>query len=70
MTSTLLHNLDKRLSKEGLPNVDFSIDASYEFSSYIYNNGKGPRLTHSPEFCIFFTENCATYPKGFHACVS
>ncbi|CAG5088999.1 3-glucosyltransferase (Mus musculus) [Cotesia congregata] len=70
MTSTLLHNLDKRLSKEGLPNVDFSIDASYEFSSYIYNNGKGPRLTHSPELCIFFTENCATYPKGFHACTN
>ncbi|XP_008551292.1 beta-1,3-glucosyltransferase [Microplitis demolitor] len=70
MTNSLLHNLNNRIHTEGLPDIDFTIDAAYEFSTYIYNNGKGTRLTHSPEFCIFFMENCATYPKGFHSCTN
>lgn len=61
--------LNNWLKIRGVPETDFSIDASYEFANYIFNKGNGTRLTHVPEFCGFFTTNCVTYPKGFHACV-
>ncbi|XP_011506011.1 PREDICTED: beta-1,3-glucosyltransferase [Ceratosolen solmsi marchali] len=48
--------------------VDFSVDASYEFSMFILNESKGSRLTHAPEFCVVSNENCATYPKPFFPC--
>jgi hypothetical protein len=49
--------------------VDFTVDASYEFSTFILKESKGFRLTHVPEFCTVSNENCATYPKPFFPCV-
>ncbi|KAK0094051.1 hypothetical protein PV326_011937 [Microctonus aethiopoides] len=70
ISNTLMKLLNNRLKIHGVPETDFSIDASYEFANYIFNKGNGTRLTHVPEFCGFFTANCVTYPKGFHACTN
>ncbi|KAF7989918.1 hypothetical protein HCN44_008592 [Aphidius gifuensis] len=54
----------------GFPENDFSIDASYELSKFIYNSGEGIRLINVPEFCVVSEKNCATFPKVFHSCSS
>ncbi|XP_058800097.1 beta-1,3-glucosyltransferase isoform X2 [Phymastichus coffea] len=64
----LLKSLSNKASEFVASNVDFSVDASYELSTFIYNKGKGARLTHVPEFCVVSNDNCATYPKPFYPC--
>lgn len=66
----LMISLNKRIITDGFPQNNFSIDASYELSKFIYNNGLGKRLTNSPEICVVAEKDCATYPRIFHSCVS
>ena len=70
MTSALLESLVQKIIEGKAPRDDFSIDASYEFASFVLKVGKGVRLTHVPEICIVSSPECVTYPKVFHPCVS
>ncbi|XP_033230481.1 beta-1,3-glucosyltransferase isoform X2 [Belonocnema kinseyi] len=65
ITKKILHEL---LTKATNFEVDFSIDPSYEFALAVWDEGKGQNLTHSSEFCIVSSLECATYPKPFHPC--
>ncbi|CAL7950308.1 unnamed protein product [Xylocopa violacea] len=68
ITSRLLTSLVQKIIKGERPKDDFSIDASYEFSSFVLKVDKGVRLTHVPEICIVSSFDCATYPRFFHPC--
>ncbi|XP_015116612.1 beta-1,3-glucosyltransferase [Diachasma alloeum] len=68
ISRALLETLKIRV-RSGVPSDnDFIIDASYEFSNFVHNNGKGPQLIHLSEFCVDSAETCATYPKKFPSC--
>ncbi|KAJ8680099.1 hypothetical protein QAD02_015886 [Eretmocerus hayati] len=64
----LFKSLAERANEVITANFDFSIDASYEFSTFVLNQSKGSRLTHVSEFCVVSNKNCATYPKPFYSC--
>ncbi|XP_033199394.1 beta-1,3-glucosyltransferase [Bombus vancouverensis nearcticus] len=70
ITSNLLANLVHKINEGDRPKDDFSIDASYEFASFVLKVGKGVRLTHVSEICIISNSECATYPRFFHPCGS
>ncbi|XP_076397289.1 beta-1,3-glucosyltransferase isoform X2 [Megachile rotundata] len=70
ITITLLTSLVQKIIEGGGPKDDFSIDASYEFASFVLKVDKGVRLTHVPEICIVSSSDCATYPRFFHPCNS
>lgn len=70
VTITLLTSLIQKIIEGGGPKDDFSIDASYEFASFVFKVDKGVRLTHVPGICIVSSSDCATYPRFFHPCVS
>lgn len=59
-----------KIIKDEGPKDDFSIDASYEFASFVLKIDKGIRLTHVPQICVISSSECATYPRFFHPCVS
>lgn len=63
-------SLVHKINEGDRPKDDFSIDASYEFASFVLKVGKGVRLTHVSEICIISNSECATYPRFFHPCVS
>ncbi|KAK9297277.1 hypothetical protein QLX08_008996 [Tetragonisca angustula] len=67
---TLLTSLLHKINEGGRPKDDFSIDASYEFASFVLKIDKGVRLTHVSEICIISSSDCATYPRFFHSCGS
>ncbi|OXU27395.1 hypothetical protein TSAR_013940 [Trichomalopsis sarcophagae] len=68
MSKHLFQGLANQANEFISSTVDFSIDASYEFATFVLNEGKGARLTHVPEFCVVSNDNCATYPKPFYPC--
>ncbi|KOC58905.1 Beta-1,3-glucosyltransferase [Habropoda laboriosa] len=70
ITSTLLTSLVKNINEDERSKDMFSIDASYEFASFVLKVDKGVRLTHVSEICIVSSSNCATYPRFFHPCGS
>ncbi|KZC14213.1 PREDICTED: beta-1,3-glucosyltransferase [Dufourea novaeangliae] len=70
ITSVLMNSLVHKIIAGEKPKDDFSIDASYEFASFVLKVVKGVRLTHVPELCIVSSSDCATYPKNFHPCDS
>lgn len=71
MTKTLLKKLAHRLRDGDFPkNPDFSIDAAYELALYIWQEGKGPELTHLDAICAKPGPHCATKPSVFVPCGS
>ncbi|XP_026670627.1 beta-1,3-glucosyltransferase, partial [Ceratina calcarata] len=68
LTSSLVSSLVRKIIEDGGPKDDFSIDASYEFASFILKTDTGARLIHVPNICIVSSSDCATYPRFFHAC--
>lgn len=56
--------------KEKPNSSDFSIDASHELATFIWDEGQGPTLQHSSLLCLRADPHCATYPKPFEICVS
>ncbi|XP_006620379.2 beta-1,3-glucosyltransferase [Apis dorsata] len=70
ITSVLLTSLVHKIIKDEGPKDDFSIDASYEFASFVLRIDKGIRLTHVPQICVISSSECATYPRFFHPCDS
>ncbi|XP_034189037.1 beta-1,3-glucosyltransferase [Osmia lignaria lignaria] len=70
ITITLLTSLVQKMIEGERPKDDFSIDASYEFASFVLKVDRGVRLTHVSEICIVSSSDCATYPRFFHACGS
>ncbi|XP_024944154.1 beta-1,3-glucosyltransferase isoform X2 [Cephus cinctus] len=69
ISAELVHSLANKIVKGEGPNNDFSIDASYEFSSFILSSSK-KRLIHAPELCVVSSRDCATYPRYFHPCTN
>ncbi|GLH10449.1 Uncharacterized protein GBIM_15415 [Gryllus bimaculatus] len=67
MTSTLLRRLSAQVLEYGA-STDFSIDPAHELALFIWNNGKGPRITHVPHLCLQNNEDCASYPMPFTPC--
>lgn len=69
MTKTLIRKLAHRLREGDFPrNPDFSIDAAYELALYIWQEGKGPELTHLDAICAKPGPHCATKPRIFSPC--
>ncbi|KAJ9594889.1 hypothetical protein L9F63_013814, partial [Diploptera punctata] len=68
MSRALLQRIAFRLDQGEEPNIDFSIDSSHELALYIWDNGKGPVLTHSSQLCLTNEPHCASYPIKFKAC--
>lgn len=64
----LLKRLKKRIIENDFKKIDFHIDASHEFALFVYNDGKGPMITHDDMFCSKEEPRCATYPKIFNPC--
>ncbi|CAH1232352.1 B3GLCT [Branchiostoma lanceolatum] len=50
LSAPLLNSLAKRWSEESHQG-EFTIDLKHEIAMYIYNSGKGVRLTDVPQFC-------------------
>ncbi|XP_078038981.1 beta-1,3-glucosyltransferase [Augochlora pura] len=70
ITLALMNSLVQKLIAGEGPKDDFTIDASYEFASFVLHVDKGIRLTHEPNICIVSSSDCATYPRFFHSCDS
>ncbi|CAK9829859.1 B3glct [Anthophora retusa] len=70
ITLTLLTSLVKKITEGERPKDIFSIDASYEFASFVLKVDKRVQLTHVSELCVISSSNCATYPRFFHPCGS
>lgn len=70
MTAKLLKSLSQQVSEGYSPNMDFSIDASYEFANFILKSTNAVRLTHVSKICVVSGSDCATYPRFFHPCSS
>ncbi|XP_046598017.1 beta-1,3-glucosyltransferase isoform X1 [Neodiprion lecontei] len=68
ITAPLVKKLAQRVASGEKPEGEFSIDAAYEFSKFVWDNGKGTRLIHVPELCVVSDDTCATYPQHFHPC--
>lgn len=66
----MFSRLVSRLRSGDTPkNPDFSIDASHELALYIWEEGKGPELTHLDGFCAKTGPHCALKPQMFAPCV-
>ncbi|CAJ1063816.1 beta-1%2C3-glucosyltransferase [Xyrichtys novacula] len=59
LSKPLLQRLAERVQLQPLKS-DFTIDLKHEIALFIWEEGKGPRLTAVPEFCTETRENCAT----------
>ncbi|KAJ0061601.1 hypothetical protein NL108_005723, partial [Boleophthalmus pectinirostris] len=59
LSSALLHRLVERIHHEHLKS-DFTIDLKHEIALFIWNDGKGPKLTPVPEFCREAKDHCVT----------
>ncbi|XP_049448346.1 beta-1,3-glucosyltransferase isoform X3 [Epinephelus fuscoguttatus] len=59
LSTPLLKRLAKRIQHNHLKS-DFTIDLKHEIALYIWEEGKGPKLTAVPEFCTESRDNCAT----------
>ncbi|KAG7515938.1 beta-1,3-glucosyltransferase-like isoform X1 [Solea senegalensis] len=59
LSAPLLQRLAKRIQHEQLKS-DFTIDLKHEIALYIWEEGKGPKLTAVPEFCTESRDDCAT----------
>lgn len=59
LSSALLHRLVERIHHEHLKS-DFTIDLKHEIALFIWNEGKGPKLTPVPEFCRAPMAHCVT----------
>lgn len=64
-----LSRLLERLNNEKF-STEFFIDASHEFSMFVWNNGKGHKLSPAPYFCQQRKNGCAIYSKPYATCVS
>lgn len=64
-----LSRLLERLNNEKF-STEFFIDASHEFSMFVWNNGKGHKLRSAPYFCRQRKIGCAIYSKPYATCVS
>lgn len=64
-----LSRLLERLNNEKF-STEFFIDASHEFSMFVWNNGKGHKLTSASYFCQQRKIGCAIYSKPYATCVS
>ncbi|XP_066917014.1 beta-1,3-glucosyltransferase-like [Clytia hemisphaerica] len=51
LSMPLVNELKERLESNP-PDYGFSIDVKHEVAKFIYNDGKGTRLTNVPQFCI------------------
>ncbi|XP_074529196.1 beta-1,3-glucosyltransferase [Halichoeres trimaculatus] len=59
LSKPLLQRLAERIRNEPLKS-DFTIDLKHEIAVFIWEEGKGPKLTAVPEFCTEPRDNCAT----------
>ncbi|XP_062262303.1 beta-1,3-glucosyltransferase [Platichthys flesus] len=59
LSTPLLHRLTERIQHGNLKS-DFTIDLKHEIALFIWDEGKGPKLTAVPEFCTEPRDNCAT----------
>ncbi|XP_030010995.1 beta-1,3-glucosyltransferase [Sphaeramia orbicularis] len=59
LSAALLQRLAERIQYEYLKS-DFTIDLIHEIALYIWEEGKGPKLTAAPEFCTEPRGNCLT----------
>uniref|UniRef100_A0AAV2JB77 Fringe-like glycosyltransferase domain-containing protein n=1 Tax=Knipowitschia caucasica TaxID=637954 RepID=A0AAV2JB77_KNICA len=59
LSTALLHRLVERIHHEHLKS-DFTIDLKHEIALFIWSEGKGPKLTHVPEFCREAEDHCVT----------
>ncbi|GJQ83351.1 hypothetical protein Trydic_g18136 [Trypoxylus dichotomus] len=66
-SSKLLGFIANRMKIDS-PKIDFSIDRSHELAKYIWNDGKGFKLTHEASFCVEGHDNCSTIPQIFKSC--
>ncbi|XP_037042574.1 beta-1,3-glucosyltransferase [Bradysia coprophila] len=67
ITIPLLNRLLERLNNEKF-STEFFIDASHEFSLFVWNNGNGHKLTSAPYFCQQRKIGCAIYSKPYATC--
>lgn len=69
MTINLIKKLSQRLREGDFPkNPDFSIDAAHELALFIWQEGKGPELTHLDSMCAKPGPHCVTKPQVFFPC--
>uniref|UniRef100_A0A1A8S461 Beta 1,3-galactosyltransferase-like b n=1 Tax=Nothobranchius rachovii TaxID=451742 RepID=A0A1A8S461_9TELE len=59
LSTLLCKRLSERIQYENLKS-DFTIDLTYEIAFFIWEEGRGPKLTAVPEFCSEPGDNCAT----------
>ncbi|XP_019952583.1 beta-1,3-glucosyltransferase isoform X2 [Paralichthys olivaceus] len=59
LSTPLLHRLTERI-RHGHLKSDFTIDLKHEIALYIWEEGRGPKLTSVPEFCTESRDDCAT----------
>ena len=65
LSRKLIRALVKRIGKDPLP-ASFTIDPQHELAKYIYDDGRGVRLIHSPAFCAFDGPECAVAAHSGH----
>ncbi|XP_047234195.1 beta-1,3-glucosyltransferase isoform X2 [Girardinichthys multiradiatus] len=59
LSAPLYQRLAERIQYENLKS-DFTIDLTHEIALFIWEDGRGPKLTSVPEFCTETRDNCAT----------
>ncbi|KAK7925391.1 hypothetical protein WMY93_007701 [Mugilogobius chulae] len=59
LNSLVFFRLVERIHHEHLKS-DFTIDLKHEIALFIWNEGKGPKLTPVPEFCREALDHCVT----------
>ncbi|XP_023197574.1 beta-1,3-glucosyltransferase-like isoform X2 [Xiphophorus maculatus] len=59
LSAALHQRLAERIQSENLKS-DFTIDLTHEIALFIWEEGRGPKLTTVPEFCTETRNNCAT----------
>ncbi|XP_032433230.1 beta-1,3-glucosyltransferase isoform X1 [Xiphophorus hellerii] len=59
LSAALHQRLAERIQSENLKS-DFTIDLTHEIALFIWEEGRGPKLTTVPEFCTETKNNCAT----------
>ncbi|KAF5298066.1 hypothetical protein FQA39_LY11834 [Lamprigera yunnana] len=68
ISSSLMKRLENRWKTRKLSMSDFSIDYAHELALFIWNNNKGPILTHESSFCVHEESSCASFPIPFKLC--
>ncbi|XP_015235560.1 PREDICTED: beta-1,3-glucosyltransferase-like isoform X2 [Cyprinodon variegatus] len=59
LSAPLYQRLAERIQNENLKS-DFTIDLTHEIALFIWEEGRGPKMTAVPEFCAETRDNCAT----------